>query len=81
MREGLAPTPVPAMAGVDIDWAHLDSEGKSHDQAAVVCARAMVARYVSSAAKTSAASMQSAGAGVDNSSALPVAHQWRRCRP
>jgi len=44
-REGLAPTSVPAMAGVDIDWAHLDSEGKSNHQAAVSGAHAMVAGY------------------------------------
>lgn len=44
-REGFAPTSVPEMAGVNIDWAHLDTGGKSDHQAALQAAREMVAGF------------------------------------
>lgn len=44
-KEGAAPTSVEAMAGVNIDWAHLDASGKSDQAAAVTAAAAMVNGY------------------------------------
>ena len=44
-REGLAPTAVPVMEGVDIEWAHVDGNGVSNNSAAVQAARDMVAGY------------------------------------
>jgi hypothetical protein len=44
-REGLSPTGIPTMAGVDIDWAHLDADGKSDNAAALQGAKDMVAGY------------------------------------
>jgi len=35
-KDGTAPGSVPAMTGVDIDWAHLDASGKSDQKAALV---------------------------------------------
>jgi hypothetical protein len=39
------PTKVPAMAGVDIDWVHLDGQGETDLQATLAAASAMVQGY------------------------------------
>ena len=44
-KEGAAPTSIEAMAGVNIDWAHLDATGKSDQDAALKAAAAMVNGY------------------------------------
>jgi D-alanyl-D-alanine dipeptidase len=44
-NDGESPTDVPAMAGVDIDWAHLNAQGVSDNAAAVSAAGDMVSRY------------------------------------
>lgn len=44
-RERLAPSAVPVMEGVDIDWAHVDANGVSDAAAALQAARDMVAGY------------------------------------
>jgi hypothetical protein len=44
-KDGTAPGSVPAMTGVDIDWAHLDASGKSDQKAALKAAADMVSGY------------------------------------
>jgi hypothetical protein len=44
-NDGAEPEKVAAMAGVNIDWAHLDARGKSDRKAAVKAASAMVRGY------------------------------------
>lgn len=44
-KNGVSPVGIEKKAGVDIDWAHLDTSGKSDNKAAVAAAAAMVKGY------------------------------------